>query len=120
MKAEAFKILGVNLLVFLGLLVLLEATGQIIAVIRPSYDVLFLQPDKAVGWKQVPNLRWTWAGYYWYAPNFSVEVETNPLGFRDLAREFPKPQRVSRVAVLGDSFIEAVQVPLEKTATQIL
>lgn len=120
MRADTFKILGVNLLVFLGLLVLFEATAQLIAVLRPAYDVLFLQPDRVVGWKQVPNLRWTWAGHYWYASDFSVDVETNPAGFRDLARDVAKPPGMTRVAVLGDSFIEAVQVPLEKTATQIL
>jgi len=120
MKAKALKIIGVNVLVFLGLLLLIEATGQMIAVIRPSYDVLFLQPDEAVGWRQVPNLRWTWTGRFWYANDFSVEVETNPLGFRDIVREYSKPPGVTRVALLGDSMIEAVQVPLTKTAAQLL
>ena len=119
-KAKALKIVGVNIIVFLVLLLLLEATGQIIAVMRPSYDVLFMQPDEGLGWKLVPNFRFTWTGYHWYAAEFSVDVETNPLGFRDLAREFSKPQGVTRVAVLGDSFIEAVQVPLPKTAAQLL
>lgn len=118
--AKAFKIIRVNITVFLVLLLLTEASLQVIAIIRPSYDVLFLQPDKVLGWKQVPNLRWTWAGHYWYASDFSVNVGTNPLGFRDFAREFHKPHLMKRVALLGDSFIEAVQVPLEKTAGQLL
>lgn len=120
MTARILKIIGVNALVLLGLLLLLEAVGQIVAIVRPSYDVLFLQPDKAVGWKQVPDFRFTWAGYDWYAAEFSVDIETNPLGFRDLVREPATPQAVTRVAVLGDSFIEAAQVPLHKTATQLL
>jgi hypothetical protein len=120
MKAKALKIIGGNVLAFLGLLLLVEATGQMIAVIRPSYDVLFLQPDEVVGWRQVPNLRWTWTGRFWYANDFSVEVETNPLGFRDIVREYSKPPGVTRVALLGDSMIEAVQVPLTKTAAQLL
>ncbi|HEY6930292.1 MAG TPA: hypothetical protein VJA66_11500, partial [Thermoanaerobaculia bacterium] len=107
--------IGVNALVFLGLLLLLEAGNQVLGVARPSYDVLFLQPDRVVGWKQVPNLHWTWA-----RPDFSVRVDTNSLGFRDVPREIPKPQDVKRVALLGDSFIEAVQVPLSLTAGQIL
>lgn len=120
MKAKALKIIGVNILVFLGLLFLIEAVGQVIAVTHPSYDVLFLQPDEVVGWKQVPNHRWTWAGHFWYAADFSVEVEANPIGFRDIARELSKPPGVARVALLGDSFIEAVQVPFTKTAAQLL
>lgn len=120
MTARILKVIGVNVLVFLGLLLLLEAVGQIVAMVRPSYDVLFLQPDKAVGWKQVPGFRFTWAGGDWYAGEFSVDIETNPMGFRDLVREPTTPQGVTRVAVLGDSFIEAAQVPLHKTATQLL
>lgn len=120
MKKETFKIIGMNMLIFLVLLSLLEATGQVIALIHPSYDVLFLQPDDVVGWRQVPNLHWIWSGYYWYAADFSVKVETNPHGFRDITREFSKPYGVKRVALLGDSFIEALQVPFEKTAGQLL
>jgi hypothetical protein len=87
---KAFKIVAVNVLVFIGLLLMLEASLQVIALIRPSYDVLFLQPDKVLGWKQVPNLRWTWTGHYWFASDFTVSVETDPLGFRDVARGFPR------------------------------
>ena len=117
---HALKIVAVNILVFAFLVVILEATGQAVAVLRPSYDVLFLQPDTLLGWKQVPNLQWTWAGHEWYAADFSVRVRTNALGFRDSAREFAKPAGIQRVALLGDSFIEAVQVPFERTAGQVL
>jgi hypothetical protein len=117
---KALKIITVNILIFFALLLLLEVTGQIITLLRPSYEVLFLQPDKKVGWKQVPNLSWPATGQYWYAADFSIQVETNPLGFRDIARKFSKSEEVKRVALLGDSFIEAVQVPFEKTAGYLL
>ena len=120
MRGDSIKVIGVNLLVLLGMLLLLEATGQFVAPIHPAHDVLFLQPDRVLGWKQVPNLRWTWAGHYWYAAEFSVEVETNSLGFRDAARALAPPPGVLRVALLGDSFIEAVQVPFASTAAQVL
>jgi lysophospholipase L1-like esterase len=119
MRAAALLIV-VNLMTFGGLLLLLEATGQAVALMFPSYDVLFLQPDRVLGWKQVPNLEWTWAGHHWYAADFAVRVKTNSMGFRDHERRFDKPANVIRVAVIGDSFIEAVQVPLERTATQVL
>lgn len=118
--ARALKLVSVNVLVFLVLLLLLEAVLQGVALVWPSYDVLLFQPDRVVGWRQVPNLRWTWAGHYWYAVDFSVDIETGPLGFRDLAREVLKPPGVKRVALLGDSFIEAAQVPFDKTAGQLL
>jgi hypothetical protein len=52
--------------------------------------------------------------------DFSVDVETNALGFRDLDREPEKSEGVNRVALIGDSLIEAVQVPFEKTGAQLL
>jgi hypothetical protein len=118
--SKTLKIIWVNWLVMALLLVLVEASLQLFALLRPSYDVLFLQPDRVLGWKQAPNLRWVWAGLYWYASDFKVDITTNPLGFRDKTRAVTKPYGVKRVALLGDSFIEAVQVPLEKTAGQLL
>ena len=114
------KIITVNLLVFLVLLGLLEILGQVVAWLHPSYKVLFLQPDRKLGWKQVPNLSWTATGHYWYAADFSVPIKTNPSGFRDLPRQFAKPDSIKRVALLGDSLIEAAQVPFEKTAGSLL
>jgi lysophospholipase L1-like esterase len=73
-----------------------------------------------VGWTQVPRLEWTWAGTHWYARDFSVRIRTNSLGFRDLERHPAKAEGTVRVALLGDSFVEAVQVPFEKTAGHLL
>lgn len=120
MISKVLKVVGINLLVFVGLLLVLEAGGQIVALVRPSYDVLFMQPDRAVGWKQVPDLRFTWTGYDWYAAEFSPSQQINPFGFRDRERQYVPSPGTTRVAVLGDSFVEAMQVPLAGTATQLL
>jgi lysophospholipase L1-like esterase len=101
-------------------LLVIEAAGRVFLAIWPSYDVLFLEPEPTVGWTQVPNLDWTWAGVDWYAKDYSVRIRTNSLGFRDLERSPAKPEGTMRVALLGDSFVEAIQVPLEKTAGQLL
>lgn len=99
---------------------LFELGGQVYAYFHPAYEVLYLEPDRVVGWKEVPNLKWIWAGRYWYANEFSVAIESNAFGFRDAQREVTKPANVRRVALLGDSYIEALQVPFEKTAGQLL
>ena len=104
----------------LAVLLVVELGGQVYGRLHPAYEVLHLQPDRAVGWRLVPNLKWTWAGLGWYARYFSVEVENNADGFRDRPRRRERPEGVTRVAMLGDSMIEAAQVPLEKTAGQIL
>ena len=101
-------------------LVLAEAAGQLYAFMYPAYRVLAFQPDRNVGWKLVPGLRFTWAGHYWYAREFSVPIQINSYGFRDVEHAIQKPANVSRIALLGDSMVEAFQVPFEKTAAHRL
>ena len=117
---RALFIVAVNFSVLVSLLFLFETFGQTLALLRPSYEVLFLQPDRTLGWKQVPNLHWKWTGSHWYAADFSVQVNTNSVGFRDLNREPVPLNGVARVALIGDSLVEAVQVPFEKTGGQLL
>jgi lysophospholipase L1-like esterase len=97
-----------------------ELGGQIYASRHPAFEVLHLEPDRVLGWKEVPGLTWQWAGRFWYGDEFSVTIHTNSQGFRDAEREPTKPPRVVRVAVLGDSYVEALQVPLEKRSTELL
>jgi len=97
-----------------------EIIAQLYALRNPAYEVLYLQPDRVTGWKGVPNLRFTWAGPHWAAFEFSVPTILNSSGFHDLERTVEKPPHVARVALLGDSFVEALQVSFDKTAGQLL
>jgi hypothetical protein len=90
------------------------------AFARPAYDVVFLQPDRFVGWTQVPNLRWRWTGTSFAAREFSVPIQTNALGFRDRDHAIARPAGTARIALIGDSFLEALQVPFEETAGALL
>jgi len=47
-------------------------------------------------------------------------VQINPQGFRDVPRSYAKPVNNVRVAVLGNSWTEALQVPLDKTYCSLL
>ncbi len=51
---------------------------------------------------------------------YENEVKTNSLGWRDDEFFVEKPKDVYRIAVLGDSFVAAFEVPLEKTFHYIL
>lgn len=115
-----FYLLIANMLAFLIFGVVFEAAGRFFLWLRPSYEVVFLQPDRIVGWKQVPDHSFTWTGSYWYAAEFSVPVTMNPNGYRDRERANEKAPGVRRLALLGDSFVEALQVPFEQTAAQRL
>jgi lysophospholipase L1-like esterase len=119
-RTHFLKILGVNTLVFVALLALAEGVAQVTMFVRPAYDVLSLCPDRAVGWTEVPDLSWRWGGPRWYASDYTVDVEANSLGFRDTDHDETRPEGVKRVALLGDSFVEAVQVPFGDTGAQLL
>ena len=47
-------------------------------------------------------------------------VRINSHGFRDRERSYDKPEGTSRIVVLGNSWTEALQVPLEKTCPALL
>lgn len=64
-----------------------------------------------------PLLGWRPPAYSqgWQRFEGKALIATNALGFRDREHALSKPEGVQRIAVLGDSFTEAVQVPLEET-----
>ena len=47
-------------------------------------------------------------------------VQINSDGMRDVEHSLEKPDNTLRVAVLGDSYAEAIQVPLEQTFAKIM
>lgn len=50
---------------------------------------------------------------------FQNDVKTNSFGFHSREYSLEKPEGVFRIAIIGDSFIEAMQVPLEKTVASL-
>ena len=107
----------------LGLVVLAAMLGlgigeALLRVLYPrmvgSYQGLYaLDPD--VGYKLWPGLDVLYA-----TSEYRVPVRANHFGFR--GREYPsdKPAGVYRIMILGDSMVEALQVPLEATFHQQL
>ena len=67
------------------------------------------QPDRHLGWVLRPGL----SG--WYTEEGRSFVRINAAGQRDREHPLDKPEGVFRIAVLGDAYSEALQVPLEDT-----
>jgi len=58
--------------------------------------------------------------FNWIKECYKNQVTTNNDGFHDRQHSIEKPQGIFRIAVLGDSQVESLQVPLEKMAYTLL
>jgi hypothetical protein len=56
----------------------------------------------------------------WYRKEGEAYVRINSAGMRDLEHSKIKPPNAFRIAVLGDSFVEALQVPFEESFCHII
>lgn len=72
----------------------------------------FWRPDPLLGTALIPGARGWWTQE---EHEFFVPVEINAAGRRDLDRAVDKAAGTFRVLLLGDSFVEALQVPLAET-----
>lgn len=88
----------------------LAAGEALLRLIDFSYPA-FHMPDDIAGFRLRPG------AHGWYRDEGNAYVRINSDGWRDFERAKSKPANTLRIAVLGDSFIEAVQVPLEATFT---
>jgi hypothetical protein len=82
-----------------------------------SRDVSWpIRYDPAYGWLFVPGaeVRWTNAIDFW-----SIQ-RANSLGFLDREPTIPKPPGICRIALVGDSFVEAAQLPIEQKQQTVL
>ncbi|MFN8636796.1 MAG: SGNH/GDSL hydrolase family protein [Chloroflexota bacterium] len=101
---------GRSVAILAGLLVpllLLEVVLRLFGPILPgNYDTgAYLVRDETLGHFHVRGF------HGWIkAPEFTTEVQISPLGLRDRRQSYAKPPGTFRVLLLGDSFLEAVQV----------
>jgi hypothetical protein len=88
-------------------LLALSVCEGILRIVAPRSSALYV-PDPEIGVRLEPFARGRWV-----SPEFSVAVEINSLGFRDREPTIPKPAGTFRIVAIGDSYVEALQVPLE-------
>jgi hypothetical protein len=86
-------------------LVVLEIGLRIAGYSSPE----FYEADEKLGYRLIPGM----SG--WYTREGRSYVEINSDGFRDLEHAVAKPEGTYRVAVIGDSYVEALQVGRDET-----
>jgi hypothetical protein len=105
------KEMALAVLILIALPVLLEIA---LRLTHAQFEPQLYTADRELGWK----LRAGTSGVV------SIEnrqfVQVNSHGFRDRDRSYEKPPDTIRIAVLGNSWTEALQVPLEKTYVAVL
>ncbi|MEJ2745741.1 MAG: SGNH/GDSL hydrolase family protein, partial [bacterium] len=77
-------------------------------------DPSFHAADATLGWVQRPLLKAR------FRREGDAHIEFNSAGFRDRERALEKPHDTFRIAVLGDSYTVAFQVPVENTFCSVM
>ena len=101
-----------DLLRNLGLL----AGSMILSLVMAECVVRFLYPQQLAVWHTMPDgLVIHPPGLDTYLAEFKQQVRFNSLGMRDREHAADKAEGTTRVLVLGDSFMEALQVSFEES-----
>ena len=79
-----------------------------------QFEPQFYTADRQIGWAFRPGAEGMFTG------ETRQYVQINSHGFRDASRSYEKPPNSFRIAVLGNSWTEALQVPLDKTYCSLL
>jgi hypothetical protein len=116
------KLLGLILLVvvyLVGFVVIMEIGVRVFgaAPLAEPPGFFWRVPDPIAGWSLEPG-----AHGRWYNPSYEydTQVQINSLGLRSPESTYEKPPGVFRILVLGDSYIEGLQVELAETLPQQL
>jgi len=105
------RVLAASALAGFGILLALGALELGVRLLH-LVPTRFWQPDAALGTKLIPGATGWWTQE---EHEFTVPVRINTDGRRDLERPVAKPPGTYRILLLGDSFVEAMQVPIEQT-----
>jgi hypothetical protein len=112
MRGKQLSLVVVSLLIGLGVAV---ALAELMLRVVGVQSQFVYTPNPYFGW-------WNTAGHEYVktTEDQTVDVVINSHGLRDREYPYEKPPGTKRVLVLGDSFAEAVQVPLEATFAKVL
>jgi hypothetical protein len=106
---------GLNLILLLGSCVVAFAVAEVaLRIVRPVSTVVY-RLDADLGYRLEANQE-TRA----VSQDYDAVIRTNSAGFHDVEHALAKPSDVYRIVVLGDSFVEALQLGTEDGFTQQL
>lgn len=91
------------------------------AVVMAEFGVRILAPQPTgLSYHDRYGLVLHYPGIARRLPQFGTTVSFNSAGMRDIEHSYAKPSGVFRIILLGDSFMEAFQVPFEASMPSLL
>ena len=109
--------IALGIVILIGFLIL--ASLEIAARVFHWWPDAFYQPDERFGYAHIPNAEGWWVNIN-ARDEFQTHVRINSKGLRDREYSYEKPEGVFRILVLGDSFADALEVPLEDSFQEVL
>ncbi len=107
------RLVSLSVLVLVGVILgaaLSEGLLRLAGFVEPH----LITYDSVRGWALMPS------GRGWQREEGGAYVAINRDGFRGPERSLKKPKDVFRVAILGDSFTEAQQLPYDRTFSAVI
>ncbi len=112
-KCKMKKIVG-NIIVFLVSMLLFLIAFELYLRINPVKPDFYAE-DTLIDWKLKPNIAGTYA-----TKEFSASYQFNAEGFNDENHQVKKGNGTFRIAIIGDSFVEGLQVAFSGKFSQLL
>jgi len=96
----------ITFLIFLGILEIVLRTTHLF-----NAKISWSEPDHILGWRFTPGRK------YWSNEenDHPITGKINSYGYRDKEWSLKKPPNTYRIAVLGDSYVESLQVETDRT-----
>ena len=116
MLKEKIKNVFIGVLIFAAVFAVLFCIAEIIT--RKIYKVNmedFVTCVENFGWQMKPNM-----DSIYQFKTIKSHVTTNSKGLRDKEYDYEKPENTKRVLILGDSFMNALQVDDDQTTDAVL
>lgn len=107
------RLINKAFLIIFGILLGVLMAEICLRILGYSYQQ-FYTPDASLGYVLRPNIEG------WYRKEGASYVRISSEGLRDREHSIVKPPDTIRIAVLGDSYAEAMHVPMENTFWMIL
>jgi hypothetical protein len=99
----------------------LVASTVVVALVAIEVGLRYAYPQPLGVWHQDRDgLALHWPGLVAYLPQFGHSVSFNSAGMRDREHPAEKAEDSLRILVLGDSFMEALQVPFDASFPSLL